>query len=67
MIFIIPFQVLPCLHPPGVHVILDDPNGERVYDEIINNKTSIPLEDLPGTTIVIDVTDGDGVVGVEVS
>ena len=61
-------QVLPCLHPPGIHVIIDDAFGERVYDEIIHNKTAIPLGELPGTYIVINVTEGDGsAIGLNVS
>ena len=60
------FQVLPCLHPPGVHVVVYDPSGGRVYDDIIKNRTVIPLEDLD-TSIIIDVKDGDGVIGIKVS
>lgn len=59
-------QLLPCLRPPALYVIVYDPMGNRVYNARITNTTEIPIE--PGAiSLLLNIVQGDGFVGVQVS
>ena len=59
------FTIVPCDSPPAMHIVIYDPEGGVVYDQLVTNRTEVPLGPF-GTRLVVIIDDEPGAMNVQV-
>ena len=59
------FQLLQCNNPPAIHAVIYDSGGNKIFDEVLTETTTVPIEDT-GFAIVVKITQAPSAIGLEV-